>query len=844
VAWGVDPTLAWITLGIVAIGFAAASVTRGWAGHADDDRFATRRSGMPLAAAPRRLLAWPAIAAAIAAWWSWLGDGTPAIEYTVESYVVPAAVVLTAFAALLVHLRRRAEASIALAAGLVLGLVVPAIEGWSGDPLRGVIVGIVAAAVCLALAFTPVRGILPVAPVGASVAMAALGLVAVERAGDGPAWQVLWLVLLVAVAYASGAGMTLARSPRARPTGLSARWYAVVVPAAALVAAIVAIVPLADEPRIVAGALIMLGALHLGAAGLDRLPLTAPTRWISLAGAAGVGAAAWFFGAAGEIEAVSLPVAAVCLAGAALAMLRRRAMGRAWPAVEGGAWLAGLVLATAPSLLAQVEPVRVWASVTLTLAAAAGVAVVREPVRVTRPASVAGEGFSAAITPTAQGPQSMPPAAVPPAAAPRAPLFRDVWTLRAPTAMILGLAALVIAAQGLVPPGFAGDTAAAIVAAVGALGVAVLFTATAATDRTARVATILAGGGAALLLFVSLTHPDADVVTTTIAAVTGGVAGVAGASVLGLRRWAPLGGMLAVGGLVAALAACGTRFLVIASDTGLEPNLWAVAAAGIAAAIALAALRATSSPAIGRAAGVGFAIASVVFAAAELQLLVLHETGEGMRTAVVMSALTVAVVAGLAARARLGLSFAITAAAAGAVFGVVALSAVGVRPVELVTIPPALGGIAYGARVLRRNPASRTWPTLGPWLALLTVPSLIHDFGGSERWLSGSAAWFDAQDLWFGTPDLWRVVGLGLVTIAMVAIGAVYRLQAPLVLGSAVLLVHATAQLWPWISSAYVAVPWWLWLGLGGALLIFIAARYEKRVRALRAAFLTVASLR
>ena len=154
------------------------------------------------------------------------------------------------------------------------------------------------------------------------------------------------------------------------------------------------------------------------------------------------------------------------------------------------------------------------------------------------------------------------------------------------------------------------------------------------------------------------------------------------------------------------------------------------------------------------------------------------------------------------------------------------------RPVELVTVPPALGMIILGAHALRTRPEARTWPTLGPGLALLTLPSLIYDFG-SPSLLSGLA-----------TTSLWRVVALGIVAIALVVIGAIWRLQAPLLLGSAVLIVHAVAQLWPWISDQYTVVPWWLWLGIGGALLIFIAARYERRMQQLRAAFTAVTSLR
>jgi hypothetical protein len=837
VAWPVSAWLQWAVLALVALGFAAASVTRGWAAPRTgsvDDVFATPRAGVTLSAGWRRLLAWPTAGAAIAAWWSWLTAGTPGIEYTVESYVVPAAVLLVAFAALLVRLRRRIEASVAVGLGLAVGLWPPAIEGWAGEQLRGTIVALVAVSAALALAFTPARRIRPVAPVGAGVAIAGLGLVAVERAGDGPGWQVLWLVLLVAVAYASATGLVLAQ-----PGHASARAYAWIVPGAALIAAVGAILPLADEPRIVAGTLIMLGGLHLASAGLDRLPLTSATRWISLAGAAAVGAAGWWLGAATEIEAVSLPVAGMCLLGAVLAMLRRRSAGAVWPDVEGAVWIAGLLLAAAPSLLAQQEAARAWAYVAVALLAAAGVAALREPLRTEAPPRAHVPPVGAMMPPGPVAPPAATVAGAPrsrfavasvPAPAPPPRLFPDVWSLRAPTAILLAAAALAMGVRGLIPPGFASDTAAAVVASVGGLIVAVLLTGTAMHDWAMRAASVLGAAGAALLVVVVATQPQGDLVTTTVIAAIGGAVGVGGAAVLGLERWRRLGAVLAVAGLVVAVVACGIRFLWVAADPGLEADLWAVAGAGVAAAIALAALRATPSPRVGRAAGAGFAVACVLFTAAESILLSLHEEGADIRTVVVMSALTVAAAVGAAARARLGLSLAISAAIAGALFGLAALTAFGVRPIELVTVAPAVGGILYGARTLRRNPAARTWPALGPWLALLTIPSLTYDLRGAAPWM--------------GESGLWRIVGLGVVAIAMVVVGAVWRLQAPLLLGSAVLLLHAAAQLWPWISAAYVAVPWWLWLGIGGALLIFIAARYEKRMRALRTAFLAVASLR
>jgi len=149
-----------------------------------------------------------------------------------------------------------------------------------------------------------------------------------------------------------------------------------------------------------------------------------------------------------------------------------------------------------------------------------------------------------------------------------------------------------------------------------------------------------------------------------------------------------------------------------------------------------------------------------------------------------------------------------------------------------VTVPLALGMIVLGVRALRQNPATRTWPALGPGLALLTLPSLIYDFTDPSV----------VEDP--GATALARVVSLGVVAIGLVVAGAIWRLQAPLVLGSAVLLIHAVAQLWPWISDLYAAVEWWVWLGIGGALLIYLGARYERRMRALRVAFTAVTSLR
>ncbi|MET0956322.1 MAG: hypothetical protein ABWY68_10265, partial [Cryobacterium sp.] len=91
---------------------------------------------------------------------------------------------------------------------------------------------------------------------------------------------------------------------------------------------------------------------------------------------------------------------------------------------------------------------------------------------------------------------------------------------------------------------------------------------------------------------------------------------------------------------------------------------------------------------------------------------------------------------------------------------------------------------------------------------------------------------------------LWRVVGLGVLALAVLLIGTARKLQAPFLIGAVVLLIHGVAQLWPWISLTYDAVPWWLWLGVGGVLLIVLAARYEQRIQNLKSVALRISALR
>ncbi|SFR87410.1 hypothetical protein SAMN04487846_0156 [Microbacterium sp. cf046] len=795
-AWDVPEDLRWAMLAVVSLGFIGASLSRGWAAPASASTAgipSTRASGVLTGAAPRRLLAWPAFALATAALWAGLWSSPGASSLTVEAFVLAPAIALLAFSALLVWLRRLPESAVAVTASLLLGLAVPALAGWTGSLVRGTVVALVSAAIALLLTCAPaLRARIP-ALSGATTALFALALVTVQRAVDGAfddiAVQSAWLLLLVVIAYAAALGA-------ARPLRGTGRQgsYSAIVPPLTLAVATVAGLLAADDVAVLIVALVALAALHVAASAVGRNPLGAPTRWTALASAAafavtGFMAGAFTIDATPIIELASLPVALTVLAGSASAQWRRRQEAPGATDGERIVWLAGLTLAVAPSIIAPIEPLRVWLVVIVPLAAA----------------------LVAVLLP-----------------------IGAVFGLRIWSALVLTAGSVLMGGRTLAIAGFESAESAVLVSGAGAILVAAALTFAAGrrsdSERTAAgLAVAIALAGAALLLAAVVVLSDGQLARTTVTATVAAVVAVGGAALLGSERWRSLGAVLAVGGFVASLVAIGARLIIVFDTAGatVEPDLWAVIALGITAAIGIMALRSTAATLlaarVAAVVGVGFAIALAFFAAAEGVLLG-ATAGDELRTLFTMTALTVAGFGGVLLRDRLGLALPIVAAAAAGVFGLVALTVFSVSPVELVTVVPALGLLALGARALRRKPQARTWPTLGPGLALLTLPPLLYDF--------------------FGETELWRAVGLGVVAIALVVVGAVWRLQAPLVLGSVVLLTHGIAQLWPWISSAYVYVPWWLWLGVGGALLIYLAARYEKNMRALRTSFTAVASLR
>tara|TARA_Y100000814_G_scaffold293429_1_gene274956 strand:- start:891 stop:4067 length:3177 start_codon:yes stop_codon:yes gene_type:complete len=159
----------------------------------------------------------------------------------------------------------------------------------------------------------------------------------------------------------------------------------------------------------------------------------------------------------------------------------------------------------------------------------------------------------------------------------------------------------------------------------------------------------------------------------------------------------------------------------------------------------------------------------------------------------------------------------------GALGGLVLITTDVADPLEWVTVPLAAAVLIRGSIALHRRPESRSWPQLGAGLAVLLVPSLL--------------AAYDED-------PLWRVIGIGVVSFAVLAIGLFAKLQAPFVIGGVVLLWHLVTQFWNQLTLVYNAVPWWVWVGIAGALLIAAAIRYEQRLNNVRTIARSVRQLR
>lgn len=79
--------------------------------------------------------------------------------------------------------------------------------------------------------------------------------------------------------------------------------------------------------------------------------------------------------------------------------------------------------------------------------------------------------------------------------------------------------------------------------------------------------------------------------------------------------------------------------------------------------------------------------------------------------------------------------------------------------------------------------------------------------------------------------------------VSTALIVGVRLLQAPLIYGTVILIVSTVTVLWPW-RAEFSRHYWWVWLALGGIILIVAAARYEASLKSMRTIAARIGDLR
>jgi hypothetical protein len=307
-------------------------------------------------------------------------------------------------------------------------------------------------------------------------------------------------------------------------------------------------------------------------------------------------------------------------------------------------------------------------------------------------------------------------------------------------------------------------------------------------------------------------------------------AGLVAVAELARERAAHLVPTLLGAGALTAAGVAAVRGIVRFADESAAALPWtAVEPWSIAAAVVVAGAGVVAQAAVGRRAGDLLLVAAVLTAtvpslvAAYVPLSWGVEAGaaDPWRAAAALAAGSAAGIAAALARPRRdGVTLAgLGVAAVATVVGV----AITGTPVEAWTLPLAAALLATGAVHLSRT-SVRSWPVLGPGLAVALLPSLLLSLDDAGT-----------------TP---RAAGLAVLAGAVVLAGARLRLQAAVVSGAVVLAVHAVVHLAPYVAAFYAAAGLWVTLASVGAVLLAVGAQYERRLRQLRSAGLRLAALR
>ncbi|WP_329387743.1 hypothetical protein OG625_31490 [Streptomyces sp. NBC_01351] len=550
----------------------------------------------------------------------------------------------------------------------------------------------------------------------------------------------------------------------------------------------------------------------LATAALDAA-LAVRLRWAALPAVA-LGTAAVLTGVSESWAAVSAaeawPPSALLLAGAALGVAAAWREPRAWVAALVGGVLA--VVAVGGLSRPELEPswsVLVHLLVALPLLAAVRVHAL--PAHVRR-----GLGWAGAVVGALTALSGW--VAVAPALLGRVGVLDEVWAATSPAAdpygsgvaVVLGL--LLTAGSAWWLSRVLSRPEPAAVAVV--LGWAGLFAAPlllgfpVAAAFAAQLAVTAAAG------LLALRSPERGTGITAGACALAGAANVSLGALDGRLATFAVWGLL--GALCAAAAAYGpaarwARAGAAACAVGYATGLLVAAAALTDLAVVWWALWVLAVPAVVAALGPrlgGVRLPAEIAAGAAGALAVALSAGRPGTLALVLALLGV-VCAGAAVRPdRRVLGW-----AAGALFVAatwVRLADSGVSAPEAYTLPVTLPALAVGLLRRRKDPAVSSWTAYGAGLSATLLPSLL-------------AAW--------GDPDWVRPLLLGVAALAVTLAGAQRRLQAPLLLGGAVLAVVALHELAPYVVQVAGALPRWVPPALAGLLLLAVGATYEKRLR-------------
>ncbi|EAR25525.1 hypothetical protein A20C1_04641 [marine actinobacterium PHSC20C1] len=150
-----------------------------------------------------------------------------------------------------------------------------------------------------------------------------------------------------------------------------------------------------------------------------------------------------------------------------------------------------------------------------------------------------------------------------------------------------------------------------------------------------------------------------------------------------------------------------------------------------------------------------------------------------------------------------------------------------INPLEWITVPLGIAMLTHGALRMAREAQARSFPSLTPGLLVILVPSLIATFIDTDS-----------------TDTQWRILALGIAAVLAIIVGTWLKLQAPLIVGAVVVLIHAAHTFAPVLVTFYQLTDWWVWAVVGGAIVLFLGITLERRIRDLKVLNARFSSLR